>query len=189
MKKFLTLAIAVIATMGLTMSASCATNGNNNEQKTERHDKKQIKGDKKTKEGKKFNPFEGLNLSEDQQNQLKSLFANKGERKAPKEAPCCKGDTAACCQGNGAPCCWKLSPEQLQAKATEQLSKIKSILSSEQYQQYLENVAKHRLMKKDKPSKKGAFNKKQGKGNKSANPGKSGERKHPQPVKDKEVKK
>lgn len=160
MKKILTLAIAVLATTGLTMSAaSLKTNTNqDNKEKKEQVEKKDRQGGKKMgKKDHKFNPFEGINLTEEQKTQLKEIFPCKGERKAPKEAPCCKSGTAACCQGQGQACCWELTPEQAKQAAAERLSKIKAILTPEQYQQYLENTALKSLMPKkhDKKSKDG----------------------------------
>ena len=158
MKKFITLAIALVATMGLTMSAACSAATQTQDVKTEkkerpdrkgpaRHhgDKKQ--GDKKVRQ-QQFNPFEGLNLTEEQKAQLKEVLQPDSQRVAPRVAPCCS-ETAVCCQGEGSECCWTLTPEQAKQRAQEKMDKIKSILTPEQYQQYLENVAMGTMVKKE----------------------------------------
>lgn len=156
MKKMMMFGIALFTTLGLTLSASTLTScvsqdkKESVEKKENRHDKKSQRPDKKGQRhdnGKaRLNPFEGIELTEQQKTELKNLRNEGRPQKAPKEAPCCQGDTAKCCQGEGQPCCWKISPEQQKQLAQEKLNKIKSILTSEQYQKYLENIATSQFM-------------------------------------------
>lgn len=174
MKKFLSLAIAVIATMGLTMSAASLRNQDSKETKqkkerTEKRESKDRKGHGPQRQG--FNPFAGLNLTEQQQNQLKAL-------RPQKPAECCENDTAACCKGKGEACC-KVTPEQAKQMAQERLAKIKGILTPEQYQQYLENVAVNQMLQRQQGDRrmKDASNKKgREKARDSKKKGQSGEK-------------
>lgn len=75
--------------------------------------------------GKQYNPFEGLNLTDKQQNDLKAL---RESRKADikKEMSDKKADR-------------KAMREQAQKNRKDYLAKIKGILTAEQYVQFLEN--------------------------------------------------
>lgn len=145
MKKFLTLAVAVLAVTGMSISATSLSNQNSDNPKEKTEKKKEKKGDRQRVgadgHGQRlYNPFEGLNLTEEQQKKIGSLTPYV-TYKAPKSAECCVGDTAACCQGEGQECCQGSTPEQLKQAAKDKLNEIKAILTPEQYQQYLENVA------------------------------------------------
>ena len=177
MKKLLALAVAAVATLGFSMSATPHSNQNSqdNTQKTEkkapekqkrdakkqgRHDGKQHhKGIARDKKG--FNPFEGLNLTEDQRTKIKAVFEEY--RKAPRQANCCQVADAACCKGEGQKCCWEQTPEQAKQRVQEELGKIKEILTPDQYQKYLENAAMQQLMPKRRGFDKGIRHDKHGK--------------------------
>ncbi len=75
--------------------------------------------------GKQYNPFEGLNLTDKQQNDLKAL---RESRKADikKEMSDKKADR-------------KAMREQAQKNRKDYLAKVKGILTAEQYVQFLEN--------------------------------------------------
>lgn len=190
MKKILSMAMAVIATTGLTISAASLNNLNSqdNSTKQEKVEKKDRKGGKEGKQRKgfgqqqpRFNPFEGLNLTDAQKNSLKEVFKPQGEVKAPKEAECCKADTAACCQGNGSACCWQVSPEKAKEQAKDRLAKIKGILTPEQYQQYLENVAVGQMLQKgQRPDARKGKSGKSGKPAKQRKPDKAEKQQQPQ---------
>lgn len=138
MKKILSLAIAVLATAGLTLQAANVSNRSrqDNDDQT-----KKVMVDKKGEMKKKhFNAFEGLNLTDQQKEQLKALKPRKADKKQVE-------------QGKAPQV--KLTAEQRKQIATERLAKIKSILTPEQYQQYLENVAVHQMSKEHKKGHKG----------------------------------
>lgn len=137
MKKFLSLAIAAIVTLGFSMTAANTSHSATQDSKQE---KKEMKGQKVRKNHQsKFNPFEGLNLTEQQQEALKALRTAKCEKKEQPEGQCSA----------------RLTPEQRKQNAQEMLGKIKGILSPEQYGQYLENIAVGQLMKGKAPKHKG----------------------------------
>ncbi|MDE5858751.1 MAG: hypothetical protein K2H32_10420 [Muribaculaceae bacterium] len=92
-----------------------------------------------------YNPFDGLNLTESQMQQLAALKSerNQGQRPDKKE---------------------QMTPEQRQQKmkemkqerenrSREYLAKVKSILTPEQYVSFLENVAVHKSHHKMKARK------------------------------------
>lgn len=121
-------------------------------------------------------PFAGLNLTEAQKQALNNL-----------KKPSCKGDSA--CKANQAQCKakkeeYKAAKKQLKSDRAENmkaarkdyLAQVKSILTPEQYQQFLENNfingtprhEKHGMKKFDHKGKKGDFkaHKRDCKGNK-----------------------
>lgn len=143
MKKIYTLALALLATASLTLSASPLTNQNS--QNTKEQKECQVK--KEMRKGNKgqrhFNPFEGITLSDAQKEQLKAL------------APAKESKDAKCCQNDSTNCKKKCTPEEAVQKAKDRLGKIKGILTPEQYQQYLENIAVNQMIQHRFAAKKG----------------------------------
>lgn len=121
-KKFLSLAIVLIASMGMIVSAQC------NKSKCVKDSaecKKELRCDKNMKP-RAMCMFEGLNLTEDQKSKLEAL----------KPDPEKMG---------------KMKPEKFDKNndpRKEYLNKVKEILTPEQYTQFLENCA---LSKNDHP--------------------------------------
>ncbi len=100
------------------------------------------------KDAPKYNPFQGLNLTEKQQAELQALKPAKG-------AKCANGEKNASCSKNNQSCTKNKDKQQL-SKAEKQaqrkqfaeqrlqnrrdyLAKVKNILTPEQYVQFLEN--------------------------------------------------
>lgn len=148
MKKNLTLAVALLTITGMSISAASLTGRNPDAktEKTEKSDKKDKKNDRPAigangKGQRLFNPFEGLDLTEEQQKQIGALTPFVVPRPPKPEEPC-QGEGQACCENEKQSCCKEgVTPEQLKQAALDKLGQIKTILTPEQYQQYLENVA------------------------------------------------
>ena len=149
MKKILTLAVAAVTAMGLTMSASSLSTRNSGKQTDKKEqtvgkEKKGPRADRKAprqNQGQRFNPFEGLNLTDQQKAQLKELAPKKGDKACQGKDKDAKCDSTACC---------KFNPDQAKQFAIDRLAKIKAILTPDQYQQYLENVAIGQMMQHGK---------------------------------------
>lgn len=134
-KTVLALSLSVLSVLGFSAMAQ-------NQQSKEKCDKANKELCTKGKECKmgdkaKYNPFEGLNLTQDQQQKLAALKAQKPERPEGQRTDKDKKE--------------KMTQEQRQAKmqarqdrSREYLSKVKAILTPEQYVSFLENVAVHK---------------------------------------------
>lgn len=141
MKSIATIAIAFLATTGLTMSAANnnTSSTDDNQPKKEKSEKQKTDKQKGTQRGQGiFNPFDGLNLTDAQKDQLKALAPNRDQARQ---------------QGQEKP-----SPEKMKEMAKERLSKIKAILTPEQYQMYLENVAVNQFMMQGQSGRNAARN-------------------------------
>lgn len=115
-KTFLSIAIVIASLMGAsTLSAQTAA-PTPTEQQGQRTDRGKAKG---------MNPFEGLNLTEKQQSELKAL-AESRRAEMSKQKDQKKQDM-------------KAMKEKRQNARKEYLAKIKGILTPEQYVQFLEN--------------------------------------------------
>lgn len=115
------------------------------------HDKKAAKGQPAARQemqrAQKPSLFEGLNLTPEQQTALEALRpacngADKANCDKAANAKCEKGDKAKCDKGDKG--CKQQkgdrpSVEERKAKKAEFLSKVKEILTPEQYIQFLEN--------------------------------------------------
>lgn len=119
----------IVAALGLcalvaTPAAFAQTSGNDN-------GKKELKADKRGgKRGAEApNPFEGLNLTADQQTKLEAL------KKECKEARMAKAET----RQKQAQERKNVNREEAKKARTEELAKIKAILTPEQYVKFLEN--------------------------------------------------
>lgn len=119
----------IVAALGLcvlvaTPAAFAQTSGNDN-------GKKELKADKRGgKRGAEApNPFEGLNLTADQQTKLEVL------KKECKEARMAKAET----RQKQARERKNVNREEAKKARTEELAKIKAILTPEQYVKFLEN--------------------------------------------------
>lgn len=119
----------IVAALGLcvlvaTPAAFAQTSGNDN-------GKKELKADKRGgKRGAESpNPFEGLNLTADQQTKLEAL------KKECKEARMAKAET----RQKQAQERKNVNREEAKKARTEELAKIKAILTPEQYVKFLEN--------------------------------------------------
>lgn len=130
MKKTI-LSLAVLLASSIGVSALAQTPGQNARQAVDATtaatvDAKKVKGERKN--APKHNPFEGLNLTEQQQARLDALKPTaeqraqaKAEKQAKKEAD------------------RKARFEQRAQQRRDYLAKVKAILSPEQYMQFLEN--------------------------------------------------
>lgn len=119
----------IVAALGLcvlvaTPAAFAQTSGNDN-------GKKELKADKRGgKRGAEApNPFEGLNLTADQQTKLEAL------KKECKEARMAKAETRQKQVQERK----NVNREEAKKARTEELAKIKAILTPEQYVKFLEN--------------------------------------------------
>lgn len=119
----------IVAALGLcvlvaTPAAFAQTSGNDN-------GKKELKADKRGgKRGAEApNPFEGLNLTADQQTKLEAL------KKECKEASMAKAETRQKQVQERK----NVNREEAKKARTEELAKIKAILTPEQYVKFLEN--------------------------------------------------
>lgn len=137
-KKILSVALAAIFSLGISSFAQTAqtrdANCQKKECKKERCDKKDRKCDKKCdrKDGKQCaNPFEGINLTEQQQQSIAVIPTPAQVMKAARDNNKVKADTA------------NFSPEQRRMFARDVRSKylqqVKAVLTPEQYVQFLEN--------------------------------------------------
>ena len=124
MNKKIIVAILGLCTIVATPAAFAQTSGNDN-------GKKELKADKRGgKRGAEApNPFEGLNLTADQQTKLDALKKECQEaRKAKAEARKSQAQQRK-----------DANKEAAKTARTEELAKIKAILTPEQYVQFLEN--------------------------------------------------
>lgn len=167
-KKILALAIAAVTLMASSASARenrCANNGNNC--KIEKCEKNVCKKDNCKKQAckkdnckqnvckpgtrdckKKCNPFEGLNLSQEQQTRIAAIPTPRQVMKAAVE----KGDVKH-----------ENVREYVRTVRADYLNNVKQVLSSDQYTKFLENNFINAPAKKDQ--KNGKF----GKGHKQYN--------------------
>ena len=119
-----TKALLLAAILFATGSTVCfAANDSANSDNTTKKECK--KGDNCDRKRPDFNPFEGLNLTENQQSKLNDLKSECCKRKESGQ----KGD--------------KQKPDRREAKR-EYLAKVKSILTPEQYVTFLENMTLNR---------------------------------------------
>lgn len=101
-------------------------------QKHDKNNRAEMKGEKRMAQ--KKNPFEGLNLTEQQKADLKAIKpAMKAERKAAKEQAKAEGNEN---KERKDPQARMAEKQQMK---TEYLSRVKSILTPEQYLTFLEN--------------------------------------------------
>lgn len=124
MNKKIVVAILGLCAIVATPAAFAQTSGNDN-------GKKELKADKRGgKRGAEApNPFEGLNLTADQQTKLDALKKECQEaRKAKAEARKSQAQQRK-----------DANKEAVKTARTEELAKIKAILTPEQYVQFLEN--------------------------------------------------
>lgn len=120
MNKKIIVAILGLCTIVATPAAFAQTSGNDN-------GKKELKAGKRGAEAP--NPFEGLNLTADQQTKLDALKKECQEaRKAKAEARKSQAQQRK-----------DANKEAAKTARTEELAKIKAILTPEQYVQFLEN--------------------------------------------------
>ena len=129
-KKILSIALVLAGLIGSTAVAQTSASTDSSKAQTEQTVSKKDKKDKKDRKdrknkGQRFNPFEGLNLSEKQQAELKTLDDGIRAEKAKIEAKE-KADK-------------KDMLEKRKNDEKEYLAKIKEILTPEQYVQFLEN--------------------------------------------------
>lgn len=140
-KKILSAVLALAAVIGFNATAQEQTTD------AQKFDKKeQFKGGRH--KAPRYNPFEGITLSEDQKSQFKTLFeeAKKhyAERKDKKDQ---NVDTTKCDKKEGAnkhdAVKGKRSKHHMNKMKAEYLKKVKEILTPEQYVVFLENMVKH----------------------------------------------
>ena len=170
-KKILALAIAAVTLMASSASARenrCANNGN--DCKIEKCEKNVCKKDNCKKENckkqackkdnckqnvckpgtrdckKKCNPFEGLNLSQEQQTRIAAIPTPRQVMKAAVE----KGDVKR-----------ENVREYVRTVRADYLNNVKQVLNADQYNKFLENFYVNAAPNKNK--KDGKFNKRQGK--------------------------
>ena len=163
-KQIISLAIAAIALTSFTSFAQATTDATQTE--------KMVKKGRQGKGQEAKNPFEGLNLTADQQKKLDALAAERkaareNEKKASRET---REKAKATAKANR------------RAERKAELDKIKAILSPEQYVTYLENLvldgrggkhAAHKKVHRDgKKDRKGSKGQKGSKGTRpdKANP-------------------
>ena len=144
-KTLLSVALLIAAVTGMTVNAQTPP-ASSNDNTTPVCNKP---CDKKT--AKRYNPFEGINLTDKQKAELQALKSEKQSESQKTNGKCKK-------QGKDKKCTCK--PQNKNSRR-EYLTKVKSILSPEQYVQYLENsyVAKpfnrgNRMAKKHNGSHK-----------------------------------
>lgn len=118
-KTLVSIALVLASVMGTAnvFAQTTATTPANKEQKMQ-------KGER-SKDKKAYNPFEGINLTEKQQNELKALKDSRKAEKAQAKADAQKEK--------------KDMKAKRQNDRKEYLAKIKGILTPEQYVQFLEN--------------------------------------------------
>lgn len=126
MKKILTMALAAMTIFAV--SATAQTPEKKCEKKCEKTENCEKKGDKKCdkKCGRQCapNPFEGLNLTEDQQTKLKAITPPDVVMKEAKKGSFDKG----------------INPREFSKTVrADYLKQVKGVLTAEQYTQFLEN--------------------------------------------------
>ncbi len=127
-KTILTLAIAVMAMMPATISAQAqCKKGNTCAQKCQQQCTKGKHADKKA-----CNPFEGINLTQKQQESLKAI---------PCPAQVMKDTRKQC--ADSAKCDRNKARELRKNTRENYLKQVKTVLSAEQYTQFLENYYKN----------------------------------------------
>lgn len=136
MKKSL-ISFAIAAFALLAPAAMMAQTTTENTKTENRQGNKKSRGEARPK----YNPFEGLNLTDAQQSKLKDLgcpFA-KGDRKACPDGQQCKPGDKKDQNGKAArPSREEMAKKMLDARK-DYLAKVKQILTPEQYLQFLEN--------------------------------------------------
>lgn len=148
-KKIFSTALILSALIGFNASAQ------NNAPEAPKCDKKeQCKGDRPdAPRAPRFNPFEGITLTAEQQSQIDALCPQREARPEAKECKNdCKADSAKCCKD--AKCCKKDKKaggrDGVKGKRgnrpdknmkAEYIKKVKEILTPEQYVVFLENLA------------------------------------------------
>ncbi|WP_301746935.1 Spy/CpxP family protein refolding chaperone, partial [uncultured Duncaniella sp.] len=137
-KTILSIAVLLASMAGITASAQ--SQNANPQAKTEC-----ATGNCTKKDAPKYNPFQGLNLTEQQQTQLKALKAEKGGKCATgdQNANCTKGskdkkDKQQLSQAEKQAQRKQFAEQRLQNRR-DYLAKVKTILTPEQYVQFLEN--------------------------------------------------
>lgn len=121
-KKILGIAAAIVAFVAINASAqNNATNYCNNNCNNNCTPEAQCQNPTKCKKDKKEcrNPFAGLNLTDEQQKAIKEI-----------KRPNCKAFSDSC---------KNIKAKKMQSARTEYLAKIKTILTPQQYQQFLKN--------------------------------------------------
>ena len=167
-KTIINLAIAAIAFA--TPIAMMAQSDKNNVQSTEAN-----KQPRKTADKPKYNPFEGLNLSEAQQTKLAELKkSDKAQRGTKKNATCnqatCNQNCDSAKQSNQ-----KQRIADRRTMRSEYLGQVKQILTPEQYTKFLENNYVNASSRKCQPNgklntkgnRRGDLNKKHANGGKT----------------------
>lgn len=155
--KSIIIALAAVFTLGVTASAQNPDGNKANGKKTEC--KKECRGDKKDCKNKKCdgrkapNPFEGLNLTQQQQEKLAAIpcpaQVMKAARNNKTEADSMKANPA-------------LRKEMARNVRSNYLNQVKAVLTPDQYVQFLENyyVSNSAMKaKKDKNGRPGMGNK------------------------------
>lgn len=131
-KSILALSIALVASLGISSFAQNANEGQkSNKQKKERNDK-EAKPEKNLP-----NPFEGLNLTADQQAKIEALKADQQKAKAEKKQ---QKDEQKKADKQKKQDGMKAMVAERQQQKREYLAKVKGILTSQQYVQFLENA-------------------------------------------------
>lgn len=173
-KTLVTLSLAVVTLFGFSAFAQQQEKTQCNKEKTEKCCKgKEGKCDKSQRP--EFNPFEGIQLTAEQQSKIDAL---KQECKANCQKNQGKGQ-----KQDGEKMSREQRMQQRQQAKRDYLNKVKEILTPEQYETFLENIAVnangHDKGKMDKRGHKGGKDGKQGdrKGQKGERKGKKGERK------------
>lgn len=164
-KTILSLAILFAASTGISAFAQTTDNGNNTKNRTEMKDRKG--GDRKGA----LNPFEGLNLTDQQKAKLEELKQAdiKQKKQLKEQSKQLKEQKKAEAKAK------KDAARQKRAQERrDYLAKIKSILTPEQYVQYLENNFVNKVDKQAsrKGGKDGKFDRRGAKDKKMVRKGK-----------------
>lgn len=137
-KKIFSTALILSALIGFNASAQ------DNAPEALKCDKKeQCKGDRPdAPRGPRFNPFEGITLTAEQQSQLDALCPQRNARPVAKECKKeCKADTAKCDKKGKKGVRSERGKRPDKNMKAEYIKKVKEILTSDQYVVFLENLA------------------------------------------------